>query len=453
MHSPIPPPPHSKVTTAQVFAIAGPAMVANLTTPLIGIVSTTAIGRLGDATLLGGVAMASVLFDCMFWLFAFLRMGTVAFTAQSLGAGEARELRAILVRGFIVAALIGAVLIVLQRPLAAALLSAMGGSEGARRAAETYFTIRIWSAPLALANYVVLGWLIGQARAALALSTQIAINVTNVVATVLLVLVFNFGIAGAAIAAVIAEAAGVLLGIFMAHRLTGGKLDVDRATLFDRAKLTRMLAVNRDIMIRTAALIAAFLFFTAQGARAGDVTLAANAVLNNFLLIGAFFLDGLANAAEQLCGRAYGARDRAGFAGAVRLVVIWGFAFALAVTAIFALFGPALIDMMTASAEVRRSARGFLLYVILAPLLGVFAFAYDGVYIGATWARDMRNLMLLSLFIFLAAWFSLRAFGNAGLWGALLVHYAARGGLQALRFPALFRASFPKTAIPASPRP
>jgi MATE family multidrug resistance protein len=434
--------PTSKVTTRQVFAIAGPAMVANLTTPLIGIVSTTAIGRLGDATLLGGVAMASVLFDCMFWLFAFLRMSTVAFTAQSLGAGETQEIRAILVRGFIVAAVIGAALIALQLPLAAVLLGMMGGSEGVTRAAKAYFLIRIWSAPLVLANYVVLGWLIGQARARLALATQIAINLVNAGATALLVLVFDTGIAGAAIAAVIAEATGLVLGILIAYRLTGDRLDIASGTLFERAKLMRMLSVNRDIMIRTAALITVWLFFAAQGARAGDVALAANSVLNNFLLVSAFFLDGLANAAEQLCGRAYGARDRYAFAGAVRLVVVWGFGFALVVTVVFALFGPALIDIMTASPEVRRLARDFLLFVTLSPTLAVFAFAYDGVYIGATWARDMRNLMVASLLIFLAAWFSLRSFGNAGLWGALLVHYAARGGLEALRYPALFRKSF-----------
>ena len=416
-------------------------MIANLTTPLIGIVSTTAIGRLGDATLLGGVAMASVLFDCVFWLFAFLRMSTVAFTAQSLGAGDTGELRAILVRGFIVAALIGAGLIVLQIPLATILLAAMGGSEGVTRAAKTYFTIRIWSAPLALGNYVVLGWLIGQACAKLALGTQITINVINMAATVLLVLVFDFGIAGAAFAALIAEAAGLVLGVLIARRLSQG-LAVSRATLFDRAKLMRLISVNRDIMIRTASLIAAWLIFTAQGARSGDVTLAANAVLNNFLLISAFFLDGLANAAEQLCGRAYGARDKDGFAGAVKLVLIWGFGFALAVAACFLLFGPALIDIMTANADVRRIARDYLPFVIFAPLLGVFAFAYDGVYIGATWARDMRNLMLLSLGIFLTAWLALRSFGNAGLWAALLVHYAARGGLEALRYPALLRKSF-----------
>jgi len=419
-------------------------MVANLTTPLIGIVSTIAIGRLGDAALLGGVAIASVIFDCLFWLFAFLRMSTVAFTAQALGAGETQELRALLVRGFAVAALIGVVLIALQMPLAAILLAAMGGSEGVTRAARTYFTIRIWSAPLALANYVVLGWLIGQARAKLALGVQIAINLINMAATVLLVLVLDAGIAGAAIAAVVAEATGLLLGVLIARRLTDGEPPIPRAALLDRAKLLRMLAVNRDIMIRTASLIAVFLFFTAQGARSGDVTLAANAVLNNFLLISAFFLDGLANAAEQLCGRAYGARDRLGFSSAVRLVVLWGFGFALAVAATYALFGPMLIDIMTANEDVRRGARGYLWFVALSPLLAVFAFAYDGVYIGATWARDMRNLMMLSLVIFIAAWLALRPFGNAGLWGALLVHYAARGGLQALRYPWLLKASFRK---------
>jgi len=422
-------------------------MIANLTTPLIGIVSTIAIGRLGDATLLGGVAIASVIFDCLFWLFGFLRMSTLAFTAQSLGAGETCESRPILMRGLFVAALIGAGLIILQIPLAAILFRVMGGSEGVTGAAKVYFAIRIWSAPLALANYVVLGWLIGQARARLALGVQIAINVINMAATALLVLVLDAGIAGAAIAAVTAEAAGLVLGVLIARRLSRGQPAAPRATLLDRARLMRMLAVNRDIMIRTASLIAVFLFFTAQGARSGDVTLAANAELNNFLLISAFFLDGLANAAEQLCGRAFGARDRGAFSSATRLVILWGFAFALAVTAVYALFGPRLIDIMTASEDVRRNARDYLWFVVVSPLLAVFAFGYDGIFIGATWARDMRNLMMLSLAIFLGAWLALRSFGNAGLWSAFLVHYAARGGLQALRYPALLRASFPQKPL------
>jgi MATE family multidrug resistance protein len=217
-----------------------------------------------------------------------------------------------------------------------------------------------------------------------------------------------------------------------------------QGTLFERAKLTRMLAVNRDIMIRTAALIVVWLFFAAQGARTGDLALAANSVLNNFLLISAFFLDGLANAAQQLCGQAYGARDKGAFSGAVTLVIAWGFGFSLVVSAAFLLFGPLLIDIMTASVDVRAIARDYLPFVLFAPLLGVFAFAFDGVYIGATWARDMRNLMVASLAIFFSAWLALRSFGNAGLWGALLTHYATRGGLEAARYPALLKASFEK---------
>jgi MATE family multidrug resistance protein len=432
----------SSVSSAQVFAIAGPAMIANLTTPLIGIVSTTAIGRLGDAALLGGVAMASVIFDCMFWLFAFLRMSTVAFTAQSLGAGEMGELRALLARGLLVAAAIGAGLILLQIPLASIVLGAMGGSTRVTEAARTYFVIRIWSAPLVLANYVVLGWLIGQARAMLALALQVVVNLVNMLLTMALVLGLDAGIAGAAIAAVVAEATGLLLGILVARHLLHRRLSVSLALLLDRARLVRMFSVNRDIMIRTAALIAAFLFFTAQGARSGDVTLAANSVLNNFLLISAFFLDGLANAAQQLCGLAFGARNRHAFSGAARLVVSWGFAFAIAVAAVFAAFGPDFIDIMSAAEDVRRMARAYLIFVIVSPLLAVFAFAFDGIYIGATWARDMRNLMVLSLFIFLTAWLAFRSFGNAGLWGALLAHYAARGGLEAARYPALLKQTF-----------
>ncbi|GLR85614.1 MATE family efflux transporter [Bradyrhizobium iriomotense] len=438
MHAPV----HPRVTTSQVFAIAGPAMVANLTTPLIGVISTTAIGRLNDAALLGGVAMASVIFDCLFWLFGFLRMSTLAFTAQSLGAGETQEMSAILMRGFIVAGLIGVALIALQVPLGAGLFSLMGGSEGVTHAAKSYFAIRIWSSPLAFANYVVLGWLVGLARPNLALLQQIVINLINVTATVLLVLVYDTGIVGAAIAAVIAEAAGFLLSVMVARRLAQGGLAIPLARLFDRAKLIRMLSVNSDIMVRTAALITVFLFFTAKGARAGDITLAANAVLNNFLLVSAFFLDGLANAAQQLCGRTFGARDARGFADSTRLVLLWGVGFSVVVAVLFALFGPALINLMTASDEVRRSARDFLVFIILAPLPGVFAFGFDGIYVGATWAREMRNLMLVSLAIFLGIWWALQSFGNAGLWIALLGFYVARGGLQGMRYPALFRATF-----------
>jgi len=417
-------------------------MLANLTTPLLGVVATACIGRLGEPALLGGVAIASVVFDCLFWLFGFLRMGTVAFTAQALGARDHAEIRATLFRAIIVAAAIGLLLIAVSKPLGTVILSLMGGSEPVTNAAREYFAIRLWSAPMALGNYVLLGWFVGQARAKTALALQILINLANIAMTVWLVLVLNKGIAGAAIAAVLAETAGFIVGAVLAWRLLGRVFDISADRLFNRERLLHMFSVNRDILIRTAALIAAFLFFTSQGARAGDTVLAANAVLNNFLLISAFFLDGIANAAEQICGRTYGERDRRGFLTATKLVMLWGFVFALAITAVYFLFGPGLIALMTPNIDIQRVANDYLIFVILAPVVGVFAFAYDGIFIGATWARDMRNLMLLSLVIFLGAWFLLRPFGNAGLWMALLIHYVARGGLQTLRYPALFKASF-----------
>ena len=417
-------------------------MLANLTTPLLGLVATAAIGRLGEAHLLGGVAMSALVFDCIFWLFGFLRMGTVALTAQALGAGDALEQRAVLVRALLIAAVIGLALVALQVPLAYAIFGLMGGSDAVRAAAETYFFVRVWSAPCVLANFAVLGWLVGIARAGVALALQIAINAINIAATILLVLVFDYGIAGAAIAAVLAEVIGLAIGLAIAWLLLGRRLGTDPAAVLDRGKLLRMLAINRDIMIRTAALIAAFGFFTAQGARVGDVALAANAVLHNFVLIGSFFLDGMATAAEQLCGHSVGARDRRGFLRATQLVIVWGLGFGLMLSALFLVRGDALIDLMTTSATVREAARQFMQFAAVAPLMGMLAYTFDGVYIGGTWARDMRNLMVTAFVIYLATWWALRSYGNAGLWTALLTFLIARGLLQLARYPTLLRATF-----------
>jgi multidrug resistance protein, MATE family len=441
-------PPAAVIDSRRVFAIAGPAMVANVTTPLLGVVATAAIGRLGEAAILGGVAMASLVFDCLFWLFGFLRMGTVALTAQAVGAQDDGEQRAVLARALLTAGAIGLALVVLQVPLAALIFNSLGGSENVTAAAKQYFFIRLWSAPFALGNYVMLGWLVGLARPMLALSIQIAINIVNMILTVAFVLGLDWGVSGAALAAVIAETGGLAIGLTIAWRVLGGRVDLKRAALFDRDKLKRMLAINRDIMIRTAALIAAFLFFTAQGARAGDVTLAANAVLHNFTLVGAFVLDGFANAAEQICGQAYGARDRMAFGRAVKLVLLWGFVFGAGASALFFAFGSPLIDMMTASAEVRRMAHSYLWLAALAPVCGVMAFAFDGVYIGATWARDMRNLMVAAFVIYLGVWWLTLPLGNAGLWIAILSFFLARGFLQAARYPALARTLTPASYPP-----
>ncbi|HEY0439433.1 MAG TPA: MATE family efflux transporter, partial [Xanthobacteraceae bacterium] len=261
-------------------------------------------------------------------------------------------------------------------------------------------------------------------------------------ATSVLVLVLGLGVAGAALGTVIAEAVGLVAGLCIAAYLARGAAWPAWPTVLDRAKLLRMVVINRDIMIRTAALIAGFAFFTAQSARAGDTVLAANAVLHNLVMVAAYFLDGFATAAEQLCGRSVGARDRFAFRSAVRLAIGWGFLLAVIVAAVFALAGDGLIALMTVSPEVRAVAHQFLIFAALAPIAGVFAYAYDGIFIGATWTRDMRNLMLASLGLYLAAWWALQPLGNTGLWIALLIFLGARGSLQALRYPALLRRTF-----------
>jgi MATE family multidrug resistance protein len=430
------------VTHARVLAIAGPMTLAHLTTPLLGVVGTAIIGQLGEAHLLGAVAVSAVVFDCIFWLFAFLRMGTVALTAQALGTGDAVEQRAVLGRALVMAAAIGAILFVLQQPIAWAAYESMGASAAVTEAAKVYFFVRVWSAPVTLANYALLGWLIGLARTDLALALQVLINVVNMAATALFVLALDMGIWGAALGTVLAEAMGLAAGLLFAWLMMRGEPYLSAATVLDTEKLVRMLTVNRDIMIRTAALIVAFTFFMAQGARSGDTVLAANAVLYNLVLIGAFFLDGFATAAEQLCGRAVGARDARAFRRAVSLSIGWGFGFALAVAAAFLATGPQLIALMTASPDVRAIAQQFLIFAALAPLAGVLAYAFDGIYVGATWTRDMRNLMLVSLVLYFAAWWALQPSGNAGLGGAILVFLGVRGLLQALRYPSLARSTF-----------
>jgi MATE family multidrug resistance protein len=431
-----------QVTNARVFSIAGPAMLANLTTPLLGLVATGAIGRLGEAHLLGGVALAAVVFDGIYWLFGFLRMGTLALTAQALGAGNVKEQRAVLSRALVLAGVIGVGLIALQAPLFWTTSELLGGTAAVRQAAETYFFVRIWSAPFTLGNLSLVGWLVGTARASVALALQITINTLNIALTLALVLWLGLGITGAALAAVLSEATGFAIGLAVAWRLLGRSFETSPAVVLARTQLIRMLAVNRDIMLRTACIIGAFAFFAAQGARAGDLALAANAVLQNFVMIGSFFLDGMAAAAEQLCGRSVGARDRAGFLRATRLALGWGLGFGIACSLVFLAGGSVLIDLMTTSPEVRRVAREFMPFAAFAPVLGALAYTLDGAYIGATWARDMRNLMLIALTLYLATWWALSPYGNAGLWVSILVFLAARGLLQAARYPALLRQTF-----------
>ncbi|MDO9596170.1 MAG: MATE family efflux transporter [Azoarcus sp.] len=425
-----------------ILRIALPVMLSNVSTPLIGVVDTAIVGRIPDPAYIGAVALGALVFTFVFWAFGFLRMGTTGLTAQALGAGDGEELVAGLGRALLIAAVVGTVLIGLQWPIRELAFGLIEGSDRVEGLARDYFDIRIWAAPATLANYALLGWFIGMGRTDIGLVLQLVLNLANIALDAYFVLVLGLDVRGVALGTLLAEYLAVLVGLVVAivHiRRNGARLSLARLLLADR--LRRTLAVNRDIMIRSLALIFVFVWFMAQGARHGDVTLAANAVLMQFVSVSAYFLDGLAFAAEALVGRAVGARNRADFRAAVRLTTVWAVAVALLISVAFLLVGPWVVDALTTDSATRTAARDYLPWAALAPLAGVWAFQLDGIFIGATRSVEMRNAMLVSLAVFLLAWWLLQPWGNHGLWAALYVNYLARTLSLGWYYPALARFS------------
>jgi MATE family multidrug resistance protein len=425
-----------------MLALALPMTLSHVTTPLLGLVDATVIGRLGEAHLLGAVALGAVIFDFVFWSFGSLRMATAGLTAQATGAGNRHEVDLTLARALLVAAVTGLLLILLQWPIAAIAFSMVGASQAVTDALSTYFFIRVWAAPFTLANYVILGSTLGRGRTDLGLLLQVAINVANIVLTMALVLGFGLGIAGAAIGTALAEVLGAGLGILVLRRLGSNPFAVTWPEVLSRAAMLQTLAMNRDIMIRNVALILAFSIFSALGARSGDVTLAANAVLYNMFLIGGYFLDGFATAAETLCGQSIGARDERGFRRAIRLSLGWSLGFGLAVSALFLIGGGIFIDFVSTNPDVRSYAREYLIFAALTPFFGAAAFAFDGIYTGATWTRSMRDLMVASFLAYGAVLLVAGSLGNTALWVALLVFLSARGLGQFILYPRLAKRTF-----------
>ncbi len=416
------------VTHRSVLAIAVPMTLAYLSTPLLGLVDMAVIGRLGDPALLGGIALGGIIFDLVFTTFNFLRSGTTGMTAQALGARNEEEIRATLLRAFVLAALGGLVIIAVQTPVRDIGLWFLGGSREVQSASVRYFDVRVYSAPFLLANYAILGWFIGLGRAGTGLMLQLFLNGLNIALSLWFVVGLGWSVEGAAFATVLSEISTTAFGLVLVFASAGRGAGPPVAIVFHRRLLVRMMTVNRDIMIRSFALLYAYAFFMARSADQGDTILAANAVLEKFILVAGYFLDGLATAAEQLAGRAVGARYRPAFDRTLKLTAIWSFAMAIGLAAFFYVLGPAMIAFMTTSPEVREIGNLYLIWAVLAPLLGVLAFQMDGVFIGATWSETMRNMMLLSLAVFIAAYYVLfPVLGNHGLWLAMELFLGLRG--------------------------
>jgi MATE family multidrug resistance protein len=437
-----------QVTRRQVWQIAWPIVLSNASVPLLGLADTFVIGNLGEAALIGAIAVGAMIFSFVYWGFGFLRMGTTGLVAQAAGARNEEEVRATLARAMMIAGTLGLTLILLQWPLSLAAFGMLEGSPAVEAGALTYFKIRIWGAPATLASYAILGFFIGLQDSRTALILQLFLNGLNILLDVLFVMGFGWGVAGVAGGTLIAEVSAALLGLaLVARRLhlrnpTGGLKRIPKALLLHRETLIKTLSVNSDIMIRTLCLIFAFAWFTNQGAKSGDVILAANAILMQFVTFAAFFLDGFAFSAESLVGKNFGARDAGELKKAVKYSTQLAVATALAVSLTFILFGQMAIMFLTNVEEVRAAAMLFLPWAVIAPLASIWCFQLDGIFIGATRTADMRNAMVLSLGVYLAAWYILQStYGNHGLWAALTLFYFVRAATLYRRYPALLRAA------------
>jgi MATE family multidrug resistance protein len=428
------------LTYRAVLSIAIPVMVSNVSTPLIGIVDTGIVGQIPDPAYIGAVAVGSLIFSFVFWAFGFLRMGTTGLTAQAFGARDTDEMLACLVRALMISAIAGTSIVLLQWPIGQIAFALLGASAEVEGLSREYFDIRVWAAPATLANYALLGWFVGLGRTDIGLALQLLLNISNILLDALFVLGFGWDVRGVALGTVIAECIAATSGMLIAWRhlrSLGGQWSV--ASVFDVERLKRTFAVNTDIMFRSLALVFVYVWFMANGAEQGDVVLAANAVLMHFISVGAFFLDGLAFSAEAIVGRAIGALNRDRFRAAAGITTQLAAAVAVVVSLLFFLFGVSIIELLTADSAARSAAREYLPWAAAAPMLGVWAFQLDGIFIGATRTADMRNAMLMSLAIYLVAWWVLTPFGNHGLWAAFYVHYIARTATLLYYYPGLQR--------------
>jgi MATE family multidrug resistance protein len=421
------------VTHRLVLSIAIPMTLGFMTTPLLGLTNTAVVGHMGDPEALAGLAIGAMLFDLIMGSFNFLRASTTGLTAQAYGRRDQHEQQAVFWRALISALGCGLALLFLSPLLIAAGLRLMGAEGAIAEATSTYFSIRILAAPAALANYATLGFVLGRGQGNVGLLLQAIINGINILLSIYLGLSLGWGVAGVAWGTMAGETAGALAGLFIVLRGFGKAERPARAEIFSRHRLAELFALNRDILIRTFVLIGAFTIMTRIGTSFGAVTLAANAVLMNFFLLSGYYLDGLANAAEQITGRAVGARYRPAFDRGLKLTIFWSFGLAALASAFFFFAGPWLISVLTTSPEVRQAAETYLPWAAVTGLTGALAFLMDGVFIGATWSVDMRNRMLMSFagyLLMLAVFVPL--FGNHGLWLAMNAFLLFRGFFLAM---------------------
>jgi MATE family multidrug resistance protein len=416
-------------------------MLGQATIPLVGVVDTFVIGRTGDAAALAAVALGATIVNFLLWAFGFLRMGMTGLAAQAQGSGDARAVGALLLRGLMVGAGAGVVLLALSVPLTTGALALFAGPPALDRVAASFMTTRLLSAPATLALYAINGWLLGLGRTRPALALQIVLNLANILLDAWLVWGLHTGARGVGLGTASAEWIALGVGLIVAARElspgVAGRIATEWRDIVDAQAMRRLFAVNADIMVRTIALLVLFSWFTNAGARLGTMQLAANQLLMQFIAIAAFVLDGFCFTTEARVGQAIGARDPAAMRRAIRLTGEFALGAGIAFAGAIAAAGPAISAAITPDPQVRAAAVALLPFAACVPVLGMPAWLLDGVFIGATAGRALRNAAILSTALYILTDLLLRPWGGGGMWAALIIGYLYRAAALGLHYPAL----------------
>jgi len=416
----------------KILSLAIPNIVTNITVPLVGIADLAMAGRLTDNLSLAAVVIGTTIFNSIYWIFGFLRMGTSGFTSQAYGAGAMKEASMILCRALSISVIFAIAILALQLPIAAISMSIMDGSERAEELALQYFYARIWGAPAVLAVFAIKGWFIGMQNPKMAMWMAITINVVNICVSLLLAFPCGLGITGIGLGSAIGQWSGVIMAfavIIIRYRAMFRKLTLPE--VFDKKQMKRLMSVNTDIFIRTVCVVLVFTYFTAASSQAGDDTVAANALLLQLFILFSYMMDGFAYAAESLSGRFYGARDYDNLKKAVIGLLEWGIYLSLAVSVVYMISIGPILSIFNPTDVVFELALQYKWYVFAIPICSFLAFLFDGILVGITASKIMRNVMIVSTLSFFVIFFFLQgSIGNNALWIAFLIFLIMRGILQ-----------------------
>lgn len=416
----------------QILRLALPNIITNITVPLLGMVDVAIMGHIGNATHIGAIAIGTMIFNLIYWNFGFLRMGTSGLTAQAYGEENFVEAMRIMVRGLVIAFSAALFLIVLQNPIALLCQQFVKGSQEMMSIALQYYSIRIWAAPATLGLYVFKGWFIGMQNSKTPMWIAILLNIVNIVFSLIFVIVWKMGVTGVALGTVLAQYSGLTMAIVMWFKKYGHLrklLDIKGSLKWQEMKV--FFKLNGDIFLRTLCLVAVFTFIPAISAQMGDQILAANTLLMQLFTLFSYIMDGFAYAGEALVGRYIGARDEGHLRQSINFLLMWGVVLTVIFTVVYALWGEYVLRVLTNDTSVIAKAMEYMIWTLLVPVTGFGAFLFDGIYIGATASKSMRNIMFIATAAFFAGYYLLEPrIGNDGLWISFLVFLTLRGGLM-----------------------